>query len=252
MRKAISYAYNYTYYFEEYIEDDQFVERARSPLPKEMRYSNWEDFVIPNYNITLARQTLIDANWNGTTGLLANDDISPGNHWELKALSNFPLANYTITYPYFSWSRGNFSLELSRNLKQIGVRVILEGTTWLDWYYRMIAGELDFAVSTWYPTINDPVDVLNPQYSIKGDGSSNLIHFNDTLVQQWMDAAIEEHNPIAREQYYYQIQERLIEELYPCVWLSSSITHTAWASNIRGIPLEGVFIKILYKYGYYE
>ncbi|NHJ20987.1 MAG: ABC transporter substrate-binding protein [Candidatus Lokiarchaeota archaeon] len=251
MRKAISYAFNYTYYFDVLNYGEQFVERARSPLSKEMRYSNWEAFSIPYYNITLARQTLINANWNGTTGLTANDDTSPGNPWELKALSNFPLATYNITYPNDSWRMGNYSLEIARNLRQIGVKGILDAVPRLEWYYKGLAGELDFDLTGYYPTLNDPVDMLNPQYSNKGDGSFNIINFNDTLVQQWLDAAIEEPNTIARKQYYYNIQERLIEELYPCVWLGSPITNTAWDSRIKGMSFEGIFIKILYKHGYY-
>jgi len=249
MREAISYAYNYTYYLEQYQEGEDVVERARSPLSKEMLYSNWEDFDVPFYNITRARQALKDANWNDTASLIADDDISPGNPWEMKALSNYPLAKYNITYSYDSWSLGNLTLEFAKNLQQIGVKGILDGVPRIEWWNRMIAGELDFVISGWYPTINDPVDMLNPQYSAKADGSSNYIHFNDTQVQQWMDDAIEELDTIAREQLYYQIQKSMIEELYPNVWLTSPITHTAWATNVKGIPLEGTYIKVLFKDG---
>ncbi len=251
MRKAISFAFNYTWYFDVYRDGETPDVIARSPLPKEMLYSNWEDFDTPYYNITRARQTLIDASWNGTTGLMADNDTSPGNPWELKALSNFPLVTYNITYPYDSWSSGNFSLEIQRNLKQIGVKVELLGLPRLEWWLRMISGELEFSIYGWGATIDDPVDVLNPQYSTKADGISNSIHFNDTLVQQWMDNATKEPDPIAREQLYYQIQERMVEVLYPCIWLRSPVSYTAWASNVRGIPLVGTKVKILFKDGYF-
>jgi ABC-type transport system substrate-binding protein len=66
-----------------------------------------------------------------------------------------------------------------------------------------------------------------------------------------MDDAVEEPNPVAREQLYYQIQERMIEKLYPSLWCTSQITHTAWAPNVKGIPLKGTYIKILFKDGYF-
>jgi len=251
MRKAISYAFNYSWYFNVFKESEPPHERARSPISKEMRYSNWADFDVPYYNITLARQVLLDADWNGTVGLNADNDTSSGNPWEMKALSNSPLANYTIPYPNDSWSMGNYSLEIARNLKQIGVKGEILGLPRLEWFFRMISGEFDFSINGWYPTLNDPVDMLNPLYSVKADGINNIINFNDTLVQQWMDDAIEEPDPIVREQLYYQIQERMIEVLYPSIWTSSPITFTAWASNIKGIQLEGTYIKILFKDGYF-
>jgi len=40
MRKAISYAFNYTRYIEEFRRGH--AERAKSPIPKKIHYSNWD------------------------------------------------------------------------------------------------------------------------------------------------------------------------------------------------------------------
>ncbi|GAH08028.1 unnamed protein product, partial [marine sediment metagenome] len=81
MRKAISYAYNYTYDFENIYRN--YGERLKSYLPYNYPYANWTAFNVPDYNITKAREVLKDANWPGTENLTANSDISPGNEWEV-------------------------------------------------------------------------------------------------------------------------------------------------------------------------
>ncbi|MFX0027801.1 MAG: ABC transporter substrate-binding protein [Candidatus Hermodarchaeota archaeon] len=250
MRKAISYAFNYTYYFDVFHEGAEH-ERIKSVLPKWMLYSNWKDFEVPFYNITVARQTLLDVNWNGTFGLTADEDTSPGNPWEMIANSSNPLATYKYSYPLGSWVRGNFSLEIARNLKQIGVKVEDDPLTWPDWWTKMFSGELEIFLVGWNAIFNDPVEIINPLFSTKADGLHNFYHFNDTEIQQWMDAAVEESNSTARGELYYQIQERLIEQLYPVIWLSASTVYFAHASNVRGIPQEGHAFRILFKEGFF-
>jgi len=250
MRKAISYAFNNSYYFNVYQKGNDH-QRIRSVLPKFMLYSNWEAFEIPYYNITTARQVLLDANWNSTLGLTANDDISPGNPWETIANSSTPLATYKYSYPMGSWVRSNFSLEIVRNLQQIGVKVIEDPLPYPSFWSKIFFGEMEIYYAGWNAIINDPVDVLNPIFSAKADGLHNFNHFNDTLVQNWLDAAVEETNSTAREQLYYQIQERLIEHLYPVVWLGASIVYFAHGSNVVGIPQGGHAYRILFKKGYF-
>ena len=63
---------------------------------------------------------------------------------------------------------------------------------------------------------------------------SNFAQTNDALVQQWMEEALEETYPIARKQLYYQIQERLIEEVFPVIWLYSNKKSDIYVSNLRG------------------
>ncbi|MFX1571445.1 MAG: ABC transporter substrate-binding protein [Promethearchaeota archaeon] len=252
MRKAISYAFNYTYYLEaaSYYNDIDYG-RAKSPITKGLLYSNWDDFDVPVYDIKVARQALIDANWPGTSGLTADDDISPGNEWETLANGPNPLATYNYSYVFDSWFQGNLSLEVAKNLKQIGVKIEPLGFNQLEIWIKMFTGDYDFILIGWAPSYNDPAEVINPNFSSKADGFFNYINFNDTLIQKWMDEALEEPDPSAREKLYYQIQERLIEELYSAIWLGSRVQYYIWASNIKGIQQEGPPLKILLKNGYF-
>jgi ABC-type transport system substrate-binding protein len=242
MRRAISYAFNYTRCIESIW--GVHAERARSPIPKKMRYSNWDDFDVPYYNISIARQILKDANWSGTTSLIANDNITTGNDWEMVTNSSNPLAsyNFSTSWPWME-TVANIVIE---NLKQIGVKVNLNRLGPVElWDKRR---ELEFYVTGWGAAMLDPVEIINPLYSTKLDGvEGNYCNFNDTQIQKWMEDALNEFNEIAREQLYFNIQQRLVEQLNPVVWIAFPINYDVWTSNARGIPIEGMQLKFYLK-----
>ncbi|MFX1379630.1 MAG: ABC transporter substrate-binding protein [Promethearchaeota archaeon] len=248
MRKAISYAFNYNHYLKEVW--GGHAERAKSPLAKQMQYSNWEDFNVPYYNITRARQILLNANWPGTDGLTANDNISTGNEWEILANSPSPLKTY-------NFSVCNLFMELAANLaiedlKQIGLKVNLTSMGSLVWEYKLNEGEFDIVTLGWGVVSNDPVDVINPLYSSKLDGIGNFWNFNDTQVQQWMEDALQEFNELTREQLYFDIQQRLVEELIPVVCLANPIRYDIWDSDVKGIPTDGAPLRFILKFVYID
>ncbi len=246
MRKAISYAFNYNYYLNEVW--GGHAERAKSPLAKQMKYSNWEDFNGPYYNITRARQILLNANWPGTDGLTANDNVSAGNEWEILANSPSPLETY-------NFSVSNFFMELAANLaiedfKQIGLKVNLNSMGSLVLEQKLNEGEFDIVTLGWGVVSNDPVDVINPLYSSKLDGIGNFWNFNDTQVQLWIEDALQEFNELSREQLYFDIQQRLIEELNPVVWLANPMRYDIWDSDVKGIPTDGAPLRFILKFAH--
>ena len=244
MRRAISYAFNYSRYIEEIW--GGHAERARSPLPKKMPYSNWDDFDVPYYNISRARQILKDAKWPGTKNLTANENMTTGNEWESIANSPTPLSTYNFSS--FNWWMdfvANFTVE---HLKQIGIKINLIRLEQLDFWDKMYKGELELFTGIWGAAMLDPVEVINPCYSYKLDGAEgNHINFNDIEVQQWMEDALEEFNETAREQLYFNIQKKLIEQLNPVLWLVFPISYDIWDSNVRGISIEGQQLKFMLK-----
>ncbi|MFX1487986.1 MAG: ABC transporter substrate-binding protein, partial [Promethearchaeota archaeon] len=244
MRRAISYAFNYSRYIEEIW--GGHAERARSPLPKKMPYSNWDDFDVPYYNISRARQILKDANWPGTKNLTANNNITARNEWAMLANSSTPLCTYNFSsYNWWMDSVANLFIE---DLKQIGLKVNLIRLGQLDFWDKMESGELELFTDGWGAAMLDPVEIINPCYSYKLDGAEgNYINFNDTQIQQWMEGALEEFNETTREQLYFNIQKRLIEQLNPVMWLVFPISYDIWNSAVRGIPIEGAQLKFMLK-----
>ncbi|MFX1571450.1 MAG: hypothetical protein ACFFB0_01775 [Promethearchaeota archaeon] len=57
---------------------------------------------------------------------------------------------------------------------------------------------------------------------------------NDSLVDQWIEEGLRETNPALREEIYYKIQERIMEELYPVIFTFSSIEFNIQVKNLRG------------------
>ncbi len=245
MRKAISYAFNYTAYLQEVF--NGHLIRAKSPLSKRMHISHWDNFSIPYYNITEARQTLKEVKWPGTVNLTVSDNITAGNEWEMISNSSKPLAKYNFSVSYGFWSHyfvGNILIE---NLRQIGVKINIIELANVEWVQKANNGELDFFVAGWVPSFLDPVEVINPMFSNSTNAIGNVFHFNDTQVQQWMDAAVMEFDENTRDQLYFNIQERLVEQLYPIVWLYFHIKYDIWAANLRGIATDGAHLKFVLK-----
>ena len=248
MRKAISYAFNFSAYANlDLMNKPVSPIRCESPITKGMPFSHWGSFDAPYYNISIARQALKDANWPGTEGLTVNDNITAGNEWEVVANSSTPLATYNYTWPT-GFSEDYLYYLLNENLKQIGVK--FEQTPGLSFaelfficndLYGYTRNMLGLSRFWWSVDYYDPVSMLHPLFSNKADGFKNAGQVNDSLVQQWMEDALEETNETVRDQLYFKIEERLIEEIYPVIWLSSNVAYHVHVSNLHWTPDLGIF-----------
>ena len=233
MRKAISYAINYS----NYLYTNRHI-HAKGPIPESILYHNITGIDVPYYNITVARSILKDGNWLGTDQLTANNNISIDNEWELLANSSTPLAiyNYSACYnwPWSIW----YADRIIEDLKQIGVKVEPFNITLAEWY--RIYYELDgyhrnmihLSYNFWYADYNDPSNFITEFYTNKRLGE-NLGQVNDTQVQEWLEEALIETDPTIRRQLYYNIQKRLIEEVCPNIWLNSRTRVDIYVSNLR-------------------
>ena len=247
MRKAISYAFNYSDYIK-ILFDDKAI-RCKSPLSKGMLYSRW-DLNVPYTNLTIARQILIDVSWPGTAGLTANDNISAGNEWEKLVEDDTPLAVYNFSIEEGVETHILLASLIAKYLKQIGVKVIALNLTSQEYIEKLINGGMEFWRVGWGPAFNDPVEMINPLYHT--EGWYNHYNLSDSQLDTWIEQGIIETNETLREQIYYNIQKRLVEELYPVVWTHSYIYWHVWASSVKGIPVEGGQWKFILKYASFE
>jgi ABC-type transport system substrate-binding protein len=231
MRKAISYAFNYSSFTETSPEDDR---KAKSPIAERTLYYNVTDINVPFYNVSYARQTLKDANWPGTALLTANGNISVGNEWELIANSSTPLATYNYTH-VINWEGTWFLADLFvEDLKQIGVKIeVVNITVWE--LLSIVYGNKDlinFVYAFWIGDYNDPSTYINTLYS--NTSIENWGQVYDPQVQNWMEEALMETDPIKRRNIYYDIQKHYVEEVYPSVWLTYSLRKDIYVSNLGG------------------
>ncbi len=214
MRKAISYAINYS----QIVEIMPNAIKPKSPIPEGILYSNTTAIEVPYYNVSKARQILIDAGWPGTAGLTANDNISSGNEWEKLAKSN-PLARYNLSYMSSLFFTEGMSRPFPDNLKQIGINVTRH--LWGTAPYQLIT-------SGWMYDYNDPHNAMIDYHS-----KWTWVNLNDSSIDEWIESGVKETDPILREIIYYNIQKRLIEELYPVILAFSVLDFEVYASNLK-------------------
>ncbi|MFX0176584.1 MAG: ABC transporter substrate-binding protein [Candidatus Hodarchaeota archaeon] len=233
MRKAISYAINYSYFITNVTGDRG--KRARSPIPEGCLYSNTTAFDIPEYNITYARKLLKDAGWPGTENLTANNNVSAGNEWELKANSLTPLETYNFSYMQNKIFPQREAILMSEYLKQIGIKLNLIAPFHFEHMFTF----------GWYCDYNDPHNALYPIFI-----HYNEVELNDSLIIQWINDGAKETNSTEREQIYYNLQERLIEVLYPLVWTIYQLKHYVHVSNLESF--QPTPYKTLLKNAYFK
>jgi peptide/nickel transport system substrate-binding protein len=238
MRKSISYAINSSSILVDFWKGT--VIRAQSPIPEGVLYHNISGINVPDYDISIARQTLKDAGWPGTTNLTANNNITASNEWEKLVDDGTPLAtyNYTVIDGSLAFDLGD---PLTKNLKQIGVKVEVANISFFEYifimgeYYGYHRNMFELSYAGWAADFNDPSNILDPFHTNKlYTYNQNCAQVNDIQVQQWMEQALREANETAREQLYYKIQKRLLEEVYPYYWLYTKTPTDIYVSNLRG------------------
>ncbi|MFW9785145.1 MAG: ABC transporter substrate-binding protein [Candidatus Heimdallarchaeota archaeon] len=233
MRRAISYAINYS----NYVYNNRYIQ-AKGPIPESILYYNITGIDVPYYNISAARRILKDGNWPGTDQLTVNNNISAGNEWELLANSSTPLAIYNYS-ACSNWPRSIWYADpIIEDLKQIGVKIEpfnLSISEWLFIYYEwggynrnMIGLFFNF----WIADYNDPSTFITEFYTNKKLGD-NVGQVNDTIVQEWLEEGLRERDATVRRQLYYKIQKRLIEDVCPNIWLNSRTRVDIYVSNLK-------------------
>jgi ABC-type transport system substrate-binding protein len=221
MRKAISYAIDYS----SILNVLPNTITPRSLIPEGIRYSNTTAFEVPYYNITKARQILIDVGWPGTENLTANDNITAGNEWEQLVTNRNPLATYNLSYIPWHVPTEGMSRLFPDNLKQIGVNLT-----------RQIVGTTPYIqldTIGWHYDYDDPHNGIFIDYHSKW----TLVNLNDSVLDHWIEDGIREIDPILREQIYYNIQKHLIEVIYPVINAISHLELEIYASNVKGWQL---------------
>jgi len=246
MREAISYALDYDRIIQEAAQGEGV--RLRSPIPLGIRYANW-GFNVPGTgpieeNIVEARNVLIAS---GEYGDLPPPEFTPENNalWEgLAASEETATGTYKFSY---HWSSGDYRMALlyilQESLAQIGVRIEDDKITWGEFVSRLAVERdlLHMYFLPWRFDFNDPYNLFNTNFA---DGVLNGAQVHDTIVNQKIAQAMTERNPVLREDIYDEIQQRLIEVVYPWCWLFSPKNYDAYSNRFRGFqsnPMDKVW-----------
>jgi peptide/nickel transport system substrate-binding protein len=250
MRKALAYAFDYEYVLDEYFQG--WANRMKSPIHKGIMYSNIEDFDVPELNLEIARRSLQDANWPGTVGLPLDED----EPWEALVDNNTPIATYNFTYGIDNpapWRHLNLALVAQENFKKIGVKLECIGKTFVEMIFMLYEmggyhrNMVEIFPWGWIIDYNDPANIVN--YLMSNQSPDNVAQIDDAQLQAWMEQAVKETDPVARELLYYNIQERFIEELYPWILFIVPRHFDLHVANLRGFTPN--FMKTEFKNAYF-
>jgi len=232
-RQAISYAYDYSYVIDELY--GGYGQKLQSPIPDGILYANW-GYNYPLTNITRAREILIEAG-------ICNFDIDVDQEW-LDAASINPLATFNYGLPQNNILRENIGLELQNNLALIGIRIeFLYAPSFWELYTN--AQDYDMFYIGWGADYNDPSNFINPLYS--SGTPSNLAFVDDPYLENLMDQGLLEIDPLAREAIYDTIQQYIIEDLMPLLYIHQSINHDIYSMKYVGLQTN-VFNRKLFYY----
>lgn len=119
--------------------------------------------------------------------------------------NGFPITLTTAsTFPYMVAS----SLVIQSNLQALGIDVTLETIDWAVMVTRMVAGEFDMVMSGFSANV-DPHDYFTRSYHSTARAYSNGP--GDPVADQLIDAGARATDQAQRQQFYWQLQERLCE-----------------------------------------
>lgn len=238
-RKAVSYAIDYDYIIDEIMLG--YARRLKSPVPQGIMDATEPEAAI--LDLTVARQALIDGGLiNMSYYALDYFEVpesdfnvtSPDAMWEEIATWD-PVIAYNYTYNIGSSTRYDLGLAIKDDLAKIGVQMSMTGVSWSQFLRKAFIAneELELYLLGWAPDYNDASNYINPLFS--NTSSSNGPGLNDPLVQQWMMDALATTNTTERTEIYSDIQDRLVEELYPWAFLFTGAGRGAWSIAIEGI-----------------
>jgi len=237
-REAISYAINYTYMIDELLGGE--VVRLKSPIPLGITYANWS-FNVPILNLTRARQVM------QSMGFGVDFNVYDDTDWVYQE-ETAPFATFNYTYNRGNTFREDMLVLLQDNLGKIGITVVDDGTTWQEYMYRLFdmppyhRDMLELFWLGWVPDYNDPSNIINSLFS--KNSVNNFAQVDDDLVQEWMGEALITINPAERKVLYDNIQQRLIEEVFPWAWGFVRRNYDAYSSKFTGFqsnPMDKVW-----------
>jgi peptide/nickel transport system substrate-binding protein len=237
-RKAVSYAINYSFIIQD-LQNNHAV-RAYSPIAPGFGdgYYNCSD-IAPYYNLTIARQTLIDDPGIDTTGLTANDNPSDAA-WEAATLG-------TVNFTH--WNFGFWSELYTASIDwfdDIGITVIDVPLGYIEFLEALEdPHKLELYCIAWGPDYFDPFNIINPLFSNSSD--YNAASVNDPWLQSKLAEAVETTDDSARNTIYHNIQIYLSSNLYPHVFLSHPREYFVYNVNLTNFPHNALGILYFYR-----
>jgi len=243
-RRAAAFAYNY----DEIIDYDiqGFGLQGQGPVPQGLLGHNGSCFDY-SYNITAAvtewNVAMQDPVFVSTLNAMGNvlTFYYPEGITFLGDVFSSLQNGFVDMYSHSSANHTGLSKDMQFNIESIDYALYSQ--------YRASA-TLPVVALGWAPDIADPIEFLLSSCYHSG-AYAPRIHYNNTDINNWCEAALSETNVSQRQIYLNHIQEDVAEES-PYIWAYQVKEFRTWRSWLRGSglvynPMHDIYFFHLYK-----
>ena len=244
IRKALAACLNISYLIDIWFEGN--MNYMTTPVTPGIPYSKI-DCNVPQYDLTAARQYLIDAS---LTSLAATD---PDADW-IALTASTPIATYNVSYREGSATWGTLAELLADNAELIGIEITEE---------PMDSASLDLRVNIpanhhlvrlfflgWGPDYLDPHNMIYDAFSgPEANNPMRIAQSMDADIIAWRDsvaAAVLILDPVAREAAYHTIQCELMEDIQPWIPIMNLASTSLHSTEVTGDVGYNPFNDIYY------
>jgi ABC-type transport system substrate-binding protein len=255
-RKAISYAFNYTYLNEE-IDEGRTV-RANSLVPPGFPAHN-KSVRAANYDIPKARQYMQKmghgVGWE--IGTMNGIQFIPGADETLwKAAQFIPdVGNFSNNQWNFRNLPNSYYMELlllrfSEDLDLIGIEVVAQYTFWDEFikWWKLDPDRLHIYYVGWGPKYYETFNMIDPL--VNPSSSSNYAKINNTEINILLAKTIAETDTQLRIKYYKKLQYLIIDKYTYHMPLQYYKDYSIHATSLKGVPYN--CMRSLYWYPTYR
>ena len=209
LRKAISYAFNYSYYIN--VIRQGYGIRAHQMLPPGFPYYN-ATFYAPTLNVTIAREAMMSifpAETAGLTSLDYGEDTTNDANWAALTLATYDILQHE------GYDLGiDMNTAFAADMDRVGISVVPDVMDWETYIFTSSydMDRLEIWHSGWGPDYLDPFNMVAPLLS--NLSTANTLQCNDPQIQEWLAEYEQETIPAAKELLLWRIQNRVFNVEY--------------------------------------
>ncbi|MFX0153506.1 MAG: ABC transporter substrate-binding protein [Candidatus Hodarchaeota archaeon] len=226
-RKAISYAVNYSYCIDVIMEGEAY--RLKSPIPTGIPLSNY-NFNYATFDRAYA-QSIMQSMGYGV-------GFTTDTQWTTVADAGGWGFGWNITAQSEGTTRRDFALRFSDDLRYIGIDApVVQIPFWdiiscMQFDTGALRRDLiPMYLLGWAPDYIDPENYITPLFS---NTSAIWVNTWDHALEVLMLNGETTVDPVARTLIYNQIQQKLVEELYFFVFITSGKNYDVYQNYVHG------------------
>jgi peptide/nickel transport system substrate-binding protein len=227
LRKAMSYAINYTYVIEELRYGNAF--RAKSPISPGFGHRYNESLKGVEYNLTKAREIMISMGFGNVSWTDAQ--------WISVAEGYSPFLTIEYTYHIGNTFRSELGVAITEWFKLIGIAVVDDGYDWTIFVTGGVSYDGMFCVG-WGLDYLDCFNMLEPLFN--PTSGSNICQVNDSQLNSLMALALETTDDVVRNIIYKDIQSYISEVGFFHAPLYHPKIVSVHMANIYGVPYNAM------------